>query len=183
MRGERDFRRSIPAELDRCCWELDEAVLELLRICLYWYRGGSAAGGREGDVKEGYWINYRTGKEFPVDEHEQWLRSSGNARKLGVPHGVVSMFGNFAPQKARDKFLMFVMANAPVMRARGHGSYATFEYSSRDRQDPMDAVWMWGKRNAGTVHDLRIVNFATKETTEMCSSSSRRPWAREDTTP
>ena len=114
-------------------------------------------------MKEGWWINYRTGKSFEINEHERWLRELGNAGKLGVPSSVVAMFGKFISEKDRDKFLLFVMQNAPVMRVRGHGSYASFEYSSRERQAPMEAVAEWGGRNAGPFTSLNIVNFATKE--------------------
>ena len=118
-------------------------------------------------MNEGYWINYGTGKEFPIDEHERFLRTPGNAQRLGVPKAVIAMFGKFKPEKDRDKFLMFVMAKAPVMRVRGHGGYVAFEYSSSSRRDPMDAIWKWGKKNAGPFTSMYIVNFGTKETTSM----------------
>jgi hypothetical protein len=118
-------------------------------------------------MKEGYWLNYRTGKEFEIDEHERWLRAPGNARKLGVPPNVIIMFNNFRPEKDRDKFLLFVMKSAPVIRARGHGSHMTFEYASRDRQSPMDSVWMLAKQHAGLFTQLDIVNFATGESTQV----------------
>ena len=121
-------------------------------------------------MKEGYWLNYGTGKEFPIEEHEQWLRAPGNAKRLGVPSGVVGMFGNFVPGKDRDKFLMFVMAHAPVMRVRGHGAVVAFEYSSRSRREPMDAISEWCKKNAGPFTMLHMVNFATRENTEMLYS-------------
>jgi len=114
-------------------------------------------------MKDGYWINYKTGKEFPIHEHEQWIREPKNAKKLGVPAKVVNGFSKFKPQTHREKLLLFVMKNAPVMRVRGHGNYATFEYASRNRRDPMDAIFMWGQKNAGDFTGLNIVNFATKE--------------------
>jgi len=118
-------------------------------------------------MKEGYWINYKTGKEFPIHEHEQWIRVPKNAKKLGVPKNVIALFNDFKPDRDRDKFLMFIMKHAPVMRVRGHGNYATFEYASRNRRDPMDAIWMWGQQNAGPFTGLYIVNFATREKAQM----------------
>ena len=118
-------------------------------------------------MKEGYWINYKNGKELPIDEHEQWIRRKGNAKKLGVPKKVIDAFEKFKPVKDRDKFLLFIMKNAPVMRVRGHGNYATFEYASRNRRDPMDAIWMWGQQNAGDFTGLNIINFATREETSI----------------
>ena len=118
-------------------------------------------------MKEGYWINYRTGKEFPIDEHERWLRKPGNAKKLGLPDRVADAISGFEPVKDREKMILFVMQHAPVMRARGHGNYVTFEFASRRRQDPMDAIWMWGLSNAGDYTGLYIVNFATGEKTSI----------------
>ncbi len=117
-------------------------------------------------MKEGYWFNYRNGKSFRVHEHEQWLRAKGNAKKLGVPKQIITAFNEFKPGD-RDKFLLFVMKHAPVMRVRGHGALVSFEYNSRNRRDPMDAIWMWGQRNAGPFTNLYIVNFAAREKTQM----------------
>lgn len=118
-------------------------------------------------MKEGYWINFRTGKVFPIDEHETWLRDKGNAKRLGVSPAVIQTFSKFTPVDDRDKFLLFVMQHAPVMRVRGHGSYVTFEYASHDRGDAMDAIWLWAKENAGPFTTLSIVNLETREATEM----------------
>jgi hypothetical protein len=115
----------------------------------------------------GYWINYDRERTFQADEHESWLRSSGNAKKLGVPPNVISMFDKFKPMRDRDKFLMFVMQHAPIMRVRGHGDYMTFEYNSRSRREPLDAIWMFGKKNLGPFSTMLMVNFATKENTQM----------------
>ena len=59
------------------------------------------------------------------------------------------------------------MEHAPIMRVRGHGSYTTFEFHSRNRSDTMDAILTWGKRNAGPLTTLNIINFATHENTQM----------------
>ena len=119
-------------------------------------------------MKDGYWINYKTGKEFVIDEHERWLRRKGNARKLGLPKLVIEAFGEFEPARDRNKLLLFVLKHAPVMRVRGHGANVTFEYSSRNRRDPVDAIWLWGLDNgAGPFTGLYIVNFASGEKTSI----------------
>lgn len=118
-------------------------------------------------MQEGYWINYRTGKTFEIREHEQWIRDPKNAKRLGVSASTIAMFGNFEPEKDRDKFLVFIMQHNPVMRARGHGSYVSFEYASRERQDPMDAILMFGKQNLGPFSHVAISNFSTRESTQM----------------
>lgn len=118
-------------------------------------------------MREGYWINYATSKTFDINEHEMWLRVPGNAKKLGLPREVIGMFRNFKPVVDRDKFLMFVMKHAPVMRVRGHGTTVAFEYNSTSRRDPMDAIWIFGKENLGPFSTLYIVNFATNEKVEI----------------
>lgn len=118
-------------------------------------------------MKEGFWINYKTGREFAVDEHERWLRRKGNAKKLGLPKKVVEAFGEFEPERERNKFLLFVLRHAPVMRVRGHGNRVAFEYASRNLKAPMDAIWLWGLDNAGPFTDLYIVNFASGEKTSI----------------
>jgi len=118
-------------------------------------------------MREGYWLNFRTGKIFDIDDHERWLRTPGNAKKLGVPDSVISMFKKFRPVEDRDKFLLFVMSRAPIMRIRGHGDYVTFEYNSRLRQEPLEAIWLFGKENAGPFTTFNIVNFATNESVTM----------------
>ena len=118
-------------------------------------------------MKEGYWANYGTGKMVPVYEHEEFIRELGNAKKLGVSDKVIKSFGKFKPGKDRDKFLLFLMQNSQLMRIRDHGDFASFEYSSHNRSDPMDVIWAWGKRNAGPYTGLLISNFATGEKTQI----------------
>jgi hypothetical protein len=118
-------------------------------------------------MKEGYWINYKNGKVFNIVEHETWLRRRGNAKKLGVPPNVIRAFSEFEPVRDRDKFLMFIMQHAPVMRVRGHGNYVSFEYASRDRSAPLEAIWDWAMDNAGPYTLLYIVNLVTKEKTQI----------------
>ena len=118
-------------------------------------------------MKEGYWANYNTGKIVPVSEHESFIRESGNAKKLGVPDRVIRSFDKFEPIRDRDKFLLFIMQNSPLMRIRGHGDFASFEYSSHNRSDPVDMIWIWGKKNAGPFTGMFISNLATGEQTQL----------------
>lgn len=118
-------------------------------------------------MRDGMWINYRTGKSFNIDEHERWLRRKGNADKLGVPKKVQDKFDEFEPVKDRNKFLLFVMNNSSVMRVRGHGNYVSFEFSSRRKRQVMEEIWLWGLKNAGAYTGMYIVNFATGEKTNV----------------
>ena len=122
-------------------------------------------------MQEGYWINYENDdKVFEVREHELWLREAGNAKKLGVPPNVIKSFSKFIPVKDRDKFLLYVMNNAPIMRVRGHGSFVSFEYAVRSLK-PIDTIAMWATQNAGEFTTLNIINLATGENTSTSYSS------------
>jgi len=113
---------------------------------------------------EGFWINYSTGKSIMMPEHETWMRDFKNAKKLGVPESIHSQAATI---KNREAYLTFLMSHLPLMRVRGHGQSVTFEYASHDRHDAMDAIWLWGKENAGPFTGMMISNLATHETTQM----------------
>lgn len=114
-------------------------------------------------MNEGYWGNYRTGKIFLIDEHELWIRRGKNADKLGVSQTIQKKFKDYVIREDRNPFLLFVFANAPVMRFRGHGHYVTFEFTCADWTKPLELVRIWGNANAGQLLGLLIVNFATNE--------------------
>lgn len=118
-------------------------------------------------TKSGYWINYQTGTEVGVGEHEAWLRNPQNAQMIGVPPQIVVDFAKFEPVKDRDALLRYVMQHAPIMRVRGHGREISFEYSSSRSKGPLDAIWTWAEREAGPLTSLFIANLATGETTSM----------------
>jgi len=115
-------------------------------------------------MTEGYWVNYSTGKMIEMPEHETWIRDPRNAKKIGVPPNVHTMAANI---KDREKYLMFLLQHAPLMRVRGHGASVGFQFATHSRQDAMDAILMWGKNNAGPMTWMMIDNFATKESTQM----------------
>jgi hypothetical protein len=114
-------------------------------------------------MNEGYWGNYRTGQIFLIDEHEQWIRRGNNASKLGVSIAVQKRFKDFIVREDRNPFLLFIFANSPVMRFRGHGSDVTMEFACSDWEKPLALVLKWGEANAGGLLWLIIVNFASNE--------------------
>ena len=116
--------------------------------------------------RDGYWINYRSGKEAPVDEHERHIREEGNAAALGVPLSVIKNFDKFEPIRDRVKFLTYIMEHSPLMRVRGHGNSVSFEYASRSR-DPIEAIWEWGKQNAGAFTLIDVHNLKTHENASL----------------
>jgi hypothetical protein len=118
-------------------------------------------------MKEGFWLNFRNGFEVRVPDHEVWVRRPENARTLGIPEDVVAEFGSFRPEVDRERFLMHLMKNAPIMRVRGHGQQISFEYSSRRSKDAVEAAFLWAKRNAGPFSSIYIANLTTGETTSL----------------
>ncbi len=114
-------------------------------------------------MKEGYWFNYETGKVFPINEHEVWIRQIDNARKLGLSERVIVGFRKFTPTTDRDKFLSHLFRVAPIMRVRGHGASITFQFSAQSEAKPLEAIRRWTKKNAGPDLTLDIFNFARKK--------------------
>ena len=116
-------------------------------------------------MKEGFWLNYRTWKIVEVYEHERWLKEkAANPKSIGVPENVMAIASKI---KNREKFLIFVMQHAPVMRIRGYGTSVSLDFHTRNRQEVMDAILMWGKKYAGPFTWLNMSNFATRENTQM----------------
>jgi len=114
-------------------------------------------------MNEGYWGNYKTGNLFLIYEHEMWIRRGNNADKLGIPQAIQNKFKDFIMIEDRNRFLSYIIANAPIMRIRGHGSYVTFEFNCADWTKPIELIRKWGKTNAGSLLGLNIVNFATNQ--------------------
>ena len=113
-------------------------------------------------MNDGWWVNYRIMKRFEIDEHEMFIRRGNNAYLLGVPKKIRDSFDEYRQTVDRDEFLKFIMLNAPLMRIRGHGSYATFEHGSAQTDiRPSKAVKAWGEINAGPMLLLNIVNLRT----------------------
>ena len=114
-------------------------------------------------MEQGWWGNYATGKLFLIDEHERWIRRGINALDLGVPSAMRNTIPSYKEVDDRDKLIFDLMRNASVMRVRGHGAYATFEFSSESWLEPLQLILKWGQHNAGSHLGLKIVNFAKKE--------------------
>jgi hypothetical protein len=118
-------------------------------------------------MQEGWWVNYRTGKDFYVKEHETWIRQPGNADKAGVPAEIQKKFSKFKAVQDRDKFLMFLMESCPLMRMRGHGSDITFEYYNSNSRDAIEAVHKAAHDYGGRLSTLNIYNLMSHEMTSI----------------
>jgi hypothetical protein len=112
-------------------------------------------------MKEGYWINYETEEAFLIDEHERWIRREGNAATVGIPASVMSeAVAKYEPTKDRDRFLKHLMAEAPIMRVRGHGEMVTFEYDSNLDEKPLAMIKTLGEEWFGPHTLVNVFNFA-----------------------
>ena len=82
-------------------------------------------------MKEGAWINTATGEYRWLDEHARWLQRPGNAASLGVPGDVIEELGQIPWDfngSGRKAILMMAMDQG-LIRARGHGTSITFEFT------------------------------------------------------
>lgn len=112
-------------------------------------------------MKEGYWINFENNLVFQVDDHERWLRRNVNAEKIGVLFRIIDLFDKFTPVEDRYEFLLTVIANAPIIRVRGHGAYITFEFCSEETGKVFNVILRFCLEvEAGEYTELHMVNFA-----------------------
>lgn len=132
-------------------------------------------------MKDGYWINYETGKNFEIDEHERWIRRGGNATKLGIPSFIQDDFEKYVQVDQRNEFLMYLMQNAPIMRMRGHGTYLTFEFSSDSIRKPLEAVYEFCSNRAGPYTQLIINNFAKKDSVQLNWKEFKQRYSDDET--
>ena len=115
-------------------------------------------------MKMGWWVNYETGRTVALKcrgvDHESAIRDPRNQQWLGLPPTVIADIYRFKPVQDRDSLLLHIMKSAPLMRIRGHGAYVTFEFSSDEEIQPLDAIRRWVRKNAGPMTVLNIVNFS-----------------------
>lgn len=82
-------------------------------------------------MREGAWINAKTGEYRWIDEHAKWIQVPGNATALGLPDDVIEALGKIPWDfngDGRKAILMLAMGQG-LVRARGHGSFITFEHT------------------------------------------------------
>lgn len=82
-------------------------------------------------MKEGAWINSKTGDYRWIDEHARWIQNPRHAMELGLSDGTIEDLGKISwdfNQGGRKAILLMAMDQG-LVRARGHGSYTTFEHT------------------------------------------------------
>ena len=119
-------------------------------------------------MKEGAWINARTGKFSWITEHASWIKNRANAESIGVPSTVsdkiATMDADFDGE-GRAEILATVM-KAGFIRMRGHGSFWTFEFTMESEP----ALWScleFLTNFAGPYTSCRFNNLRTGETIDM----------------
>lgn len=113
-------------------------------------------------MKDGWWINYESGRVMEITEHERDIRDAATAKYLGVPASVSDRFKKYEIGTDRCRFLVDLMKRVRLMRVRGYGNYVTFNYwSPGGDAKPFAAIRRWASRNAGPVLLLNVANLAT----------------------
>ena len=80
-------------------------------------------------MKEGAWLNARTGAYHWIDEHARWLQRGENAKTIGLSDSAIQRIKAIPWDfngGGRRSILMLAM-NGGLIRFRGHGNYVTFE--------------------------------------------------------
>jgi hypothetical protein len=67
-------------------WELDPRIIVKAKAC--------EAGYGHGHLREGAWINARTGECRFIDEHGDWAKQPGNLASIGLPDAVQEAMGD-----------------------------------------------------------------------------------------
>lgn len=115
-------------------------------------------------ASKGLWVNYATGEIWEVNEHQTFLFSGDNRVKMGVPNWLWDKIeGKDDPDK-RLAVLLQIIAGAPLIRVRQHGTLCSFEFSDPDSAQPLKAIAKAAEfLGLGNFSDLLIINFFTRE--------------------
>jgi hypothetical protein len=121
-----------------------------------------------GHLREGAWINARTGEWRFIDEHADWAKRPGNLASIGLPDSVreaISGIPNDYGGENRKRILLAVMA-AGGIRLRGHGDWAAIEFTV-DTASALQACRDVLRRIAGEFTLCRFNNLAKGESLEL----------------
>ena len=85
----------------------------------------------DGHLREGAWINSKTGRWCFIDEHSDWAKRPGNLESIGLADSVrerIKDIDNDRFGENRKRILLAVMSGGGV-RLRGHGDWLAIEYT------------------------------------------------------
>jgi len=119
-------------------------------------------------MKQGAWINSRTGAWSWITEHAAWITAPTNARSLGVPEPVIAelavMPRDFNGPK-RKAILLKAMGQG-FIRLRGHGVDWTFEHTLPQEAAIRTCLALFGP-SMGPLTLCRFSRLETGETAEF----------------
>jgi hypothetical protein len=119
-------------------------------------------------MREGAWINVKTGQFEWITEHCDWIKVHRNAQKIGLSEEVYEqvkdMQNDYSGPK-RERLLRTVM-DAGFIRARGHGPWTAIEFTART-DDAMRASQDFLREVCGPYSALRFNNIGTGESLEL----------------
>ena len=87
-------------------------------------------------MKEGVWIEATSGRYEYVDDHALWIMSPRHAERMGLGGDVIQEIRGIKwdfSGPGRRAILLVAMANG-LIRARGHGSSITFEFTMPNQE-------------------------------------------------
>ena len=115
-------------------------------------------------MKEGYWINARTGKYWQVDEHCMFAKRPEGADAMGLPQSVRDKIAPLTCDfngPTREQIVLLIM-QAGYIRFRGHGSQYTCEFYG-DTKRNLWACFDFLREMAGPFTYILLHNLKTKE--------------------
>jgi len=121
-------------------------------------------------MREGAWINAKTGDYVWIDDHARWLRRNPDlAAQLGLPSDVLKELDEIGwdiTPLAERVIVLYKAMESGLIRARGHGSYVTFEFTIPWEQAVRGAQRFMSD-NCGPAMTCRFNNLDTNQTVEF----------------
>ena len=121
-------------------------------------------------MREGAWINAKTGDYVWIDDHARWLRRNPDqAAQLGLPEDIIAELGEIGwdiTPLAERVIVLFKAMDAGFIRARGHGAYVTFEFSI-PWADAVRGARRFMMENFGPSMACRFNSLTTNQTIEF----------------
>lgn len=121
-------------------------------------------------MREGAWINAKTGDYVWIDDHARWLRRNPDqAAQLGFPGDVLKELGEIGwdiTPLAERVIVLYKAMDGGFIRARGHGAYITFEFTI-PWADAVHGAQRFMAENLGPSMTCRFNSLTTNRTIEF----------------
>jgi hypothetical protein len=130
-------------------------------------------------MREGFWLNAKTGKYIEIDEHCIFIKNPLNIKKIGAPEHLFDEIKDMSCDRDREKVLRAAM-EYDLIRVRGHGNFTTAEFT----MDSEKAIWalydFYDKIGMGPYSSLSIFNLRTNENIDMTYKEFRDKIGEDD---